>query len=83
MAKKRTYYCGTNTERAGGAHLSLSHGYYRSGNGWGELFFKVRQESENFTLSKGKFKSLKKSRKIEILRVHIYFINSWTLHVTC
>ena len=25
----------------------------------------------------------KKSRKIEILRVHIYFINSWTLHVTC
>ena len=25
----------------------------------------------------------KKSRKIEILRVHIYFINSWTHHVTC
>ena len=25
----------------------------------------------------------KKSRVSEILRVHIYFINSWTLHVTC
>ena len=25
----------------------------------------------------------KKSRLSEILRVHIYFINSWTLHVTC
>ena len=59
MAKKRTYYCGTNTERAGGAHLSLSHGYYRSGNGEGKLFFKATQVSENFTLSKGKFKSLK------------------------
>ena len=29
MAKKGPYYCWTNTERAGGAHLSLSHGYYR------------------------------------------------------
>ena len=25
----------------------------------------------------------KKSRLSEILRVHIFFINSWTLHVTC
>ena len=46
-----------------GLHLSRSHGYYQSGNGQGKLFFKVRQESENFSLSKGKFKSLKKVKK--------------------
>ena len=63
MAKQRAHYCGINTERAGGAHLSLSHGYYWSGKGKGKLIFKARQESENFTLSKGKFKSLKEVKK--------------------
>ena len=36
------------------------HGCHRSGNSQGKKFFKVREKSGNFTLSQGKFTSLKK-----------------------
>ena len=40
------------------------HGCHRSGNSQGKKkFFKVREKSGNFTLSQGKFTSLKKVRE--------------------
>ena len=42
----------------------LIHGCHRSGNSQGKKkFFKVREKSGNFTLSQGKFTSLKKVRE--------------------
>ena len=42
----------------------VDHGCHRSGNSQGKKkFFKVREKSGNFTLSQGKFTSLKKVRE--------------------
>ena len=42
-------------------------------------FFKVREKSENFASSQGKFKSSKKFRKSEILKLRNFFY----LHFYC
>ena len=45
-------------------HIKCFHGCHRSGNSQGKKkFFKVREKSGNFTLSQGKFTSLKKVRE--------------------
>ena len=69
---------GCNVHNGGMAHRRFSclnrksaceqslilHGCHRSGNSQGKKkFFKVREKSGNFTLSQGKFTSLKKVRE--------------------